>query len=101
MSFRSLIAGPIPLIARWLYPYGAVRRVVRGPVRGMRFIVEPGMGVSYAMGSGAYNFGFLASRCRRGMTVYDIGANRGQMALFFRGKWDPMAGSIALNRFLP
>lgn len=83
MRFRSQIMGQSRFLARWLYPSGAVRRVLRGPVRGMRFVVEPGIGVSYAMGRGAYNFDFLRARCRPGMTVYDIGANRGQMVLFF------------------
>lgn len=71
------------LLAKRLYPDGAVRRVLCGPVRGMRFVVEPGIGMSYAMGHGAYHFDFLRAKCQAGMTVYDIGANRGQMALFF------------------
>ncbi len=89
MRFHRLISKPIRLLVRRLYPYGAIRRVVRGPVRGMRFVVEPGMGISYAMGLGAYHFDFLRSKCRPGMTVYDIGANRGQMALFFARQVGP------------
>ncbi len=83
MHVRSLLARPIRCLVRRLYPYGAVRRVWCGPVKGLRFVIEPGIGISYTMGRGAYHFDFLQSRCRPGMTVYDIGANRGQMALFF------------------
>ncbi len=89
MSFRSLMARPLQVLARGFYPYGSVRRVMCGPVRGMRFVVGPGIGISYAMGLGTYHFDFLRSRCRPGMTVYDIGANRGQMALFFARQVGP------------
>ena len=69
-------------VARILYPYGSVRRVLAGPIRGTKYVVEPGMGVSFSLGQGM-NYDFLAQRVSAGMTVYDIGANRGQMALFF------------------
>jgi FkbM family methyltransferase len=70
-------------LARIPYPIGAVRSVVRGPLKGMRFTVVPGMGASYALGSDSYHFRWFSSRLRPGMTVYDVGANRGQMALYF------------------
>ena len=70
-------------LARLLFPYGSVRSVLTGPVRGARYVVEPGMGVSYAVGFERRLLSFLGSRIRSGMTVYDVGANRGQMALFF------------------
>lgn len=70
-------------VARWLFPYGSIRRVLRGPGRGLRFVVQPGIGVSYALGLDNGIARFLASRVPVGATVYDLGANRGQMALLF------------------
>jgi FkbM family methyltransferase len=71
------------LLARWLYPVSSIRTVYRGPIKGMRFMVVPGMGLTYAMGQDHWNFRFFKSRLLHEMTVYDIGANNGQMALFF------------------
>jgi FkbM family methyltransferase len=70
-------------VIRLLYPHGSVRRVLRGPLRGMRFSVVPGMGGSFAIGMDCWNFRFLGPKIKPGMTIYDIGANCGQMALFF------------------
>ena len=70
-------------LVRLFFPYGAVRRVLTGPVRGSRYVVEPGMGFSYAVGFERPLLSFLRRKLRPGMTVYDVGANRGQMALFF------------------
>lgn len=75
MIVRSLI--------RWLYPHGAVRTVVRGGLKGVRFVVTPGMGATYAWGWDSMNQSFLAQHLRPGSVIYDIGANRGQMALYF------------------
>lgn len=68
-------------LARLAYPYGSVRTIRRGPLRGMQFRVGPGMGVSYVWGIEAMNWGWFQGQIRKGMTVYDVGANRGQMAL--------------------
>ncbi|HEX4132672.1 MAG TPA: FkbM family methyltransferase [Pirellulales bacterium] len=70
-------------LAAWTHPPGSVRKVLRGPARGMRFVVEPGMGLGYALHWGPHEVRFLHAKIARGMTVYDIGANKGQMALFF------------------
>lgn len=70
-------------LVRFLYPYGAVRRVLRGPVKGFRYVVAPGMGLTYALGVDSWNWRFLLRHVLPGMTIYDIGANRGQMTLFF------------------
>ena len=40
-------------LVRLLFPYGSERRVLRGPARGMRFVVEPGIGFTYALGTDA------------------------------------------------
>lgn len=74
---------PAQIIARKLYPHGALRSVVRGPMRGTRFVVVPGMAATYALGVDSMNWRFLAERVHVGDVVYDIGGNCGQMALFF------------------
>lgn len=70
-------------LARVLYPYGSVRPILRPPLYGMRFVVEPGIGVTYSLGPDGFEMRFIRRQVREGMTVYDIGANRGQMALLF------------------
>ena len=70
-------------LARVVYPYGAVRRVLCGPARDARFVVSPAMGVNYALGTKAAICGELMALVRPGMTVFDVGANEGQMALAF------------------
>jgi len=70
-------------IVRNLYPFGSIRPVLFGPLQGYRYQVEPGMGFTYSMGDDAANFRFLSQKIQPGMTVFDIGANRGQMMLLF------------------
>ena len=70
-------------LVRTLYPFGSFRTVRRGPVSGLRYRVSPGMGFSYAWGREAMNWVWFQQRTRPGMCVFDVGANRGQMALFF------------------
>lgn len=68
--------------ARWFYPYGAVRRVLAGPAKGLRFRVAPGMGVMYALGRDHREaLDLLAAQLHAGQTVYDVGANQGQITL--------------------
>jgi hypothetical protein len=69
-------------IIRLLYPFGSQRTVLCGPLKGMKFVVELGNGFSYALGRGL-NFEFLQSKIESGAVVYDVGANRGQMTLYF------------------
>lgn len=94
-------------LARVLFPYGSVRRVLAGPCRGLLYRVESGMGVSFALGSDAMNFRFLEKQIKPGMIIYDIGANRGQTTLFFsrltgqNGKvlsFEPAAANIKILR---
>ena len=73
----------IKRLIRLAYPYGKTRTVLRGPVRDMKFNVIHGMGASYALGMDYWSFPFLAPKIRQGMTIYDVGANCGQMTLFF------------------
>jgi FkbM family methyltransferase len=70
-------------LARLLYPYGSTRRVLRGPAKGMRLVVEPGVGLSYVMGTDASAPRFFSRVITPGMTIFDVGANKGQMALLF------------------
>lgn len=82
---------------RFVYPYGEPRRVLRGPVRGMRFIVEPGIGFSYAIAAEAACPRFLAGKLRPGQTIYDIGANKGQMSLLFARGVGPSGRVLAFE----
>lgn len=68
--------------ARLFFPYGSIRRVLWGPLQGYQYVVQPGMGLTYAFGKGVGN-ALLAEQIDRGSTVFDVGANRGQFALFF------------------
>lgn len=70
-------------LARIAFPYGSVRRVLRGPARGLSVVVEPGIGVSYLFGTEGAAPRFFKSKVMPGMTVVDAGANKGQMALLF------------------
>ncbi len=71
-------------IATWLYPRGAVRTVRRGARRGSRFVVRDAMGVMFALGKPDEEAcRIYRELVRPGDTVFDIGANRGQMALVF------------------
>ena len=70
-------------LARAFYPYHSIRKVLFGAIKGAKYVVEPGMGISYAFGVGNTYFSFFIKKLKHGMIVYDIGANRGQMSLFF------------------
>ncbi len=70
-------------LIRLAYPYGSTRTVLRGPIKGMRYKVQPGMAATLAFGIDNMNLPFLADKIRKGQVVYDVGANCGQMALFF------------------
>jgi FkbM family methyltransferase len=65
---------------RKIYPIGSVRAVRRGPLKGLRFKVMPAMGFTYAWGIGVEQWMFNPL-IRRGMCVYDVGANYGQSTL--------------------
>lgn len=76
-------------VVRQLYPYGAIRKVLFGRLRGTRFLVGPSMGLTYALGGRALNWGFFVKHIAPDMIVYDVGANRGQMTLFFAALTGP------------
>jgi FkbM family methyltransferase len=85
-------------LAHLFYPRGSVRRVIRGPVRGLKFEVVSGMGATYALGMDVMNLGFLTTKLRPGMVVYDVGGNCGQMALYFSAQ---VGGSGRVFSFEP
>ncbi len=84
-------------VARRLYPHGSIRKVLRGPLQGMHFIVVNGMGVTYALGQDHWNFADLLPQLNGGATVYDIGANCGQMALFFSRQVGPRGRVVSFE----
>ncbi len=91
---------PKSLAARFvriLYPYGSVRTVLRGPLKGFRFIVQPGLAATLAWGLDNLNLRFLASKIRPGHTVYDVGANCGQTSLFFSRAAGPLGRVLAFE----
>lgn len=103
-SPNPMTASLVKSIVRLAYPYNRVRRVLRGPTRGLRFELQPGMGASYALGADCWHHRFLSQEVKEGMVVYDVGGNWGQMALFFAaavgkaGKvftFEPAPGNIA------
>lgn len=83
--------------ARLLYPYGSRRTVLRGPARGSHFVVESGIGVTYAIATETAAPRVFAPWVRPGMTVYDVGANKGQMALLFANLVGPGARVVAFE----
>lgn len=70
-------------LVRQFYPHGSVRTVLRGPLRGLRFVAMPGMAATYALGLDHLNLPFLSTQVRAGDVIYDVGGNCGQMALYF------------------
>ncbi|MBL9130618.1 MAG: FkbM family methyltransferase [Verrucomicrobiaceae bacterium] len=84
-------------IVRVLYPHDSTRRVWRGPLRGCRYIVRPGIGLTMAWGLDNMQLPFLASKTRPGQVIYDVGANCGQMALFFSRMTGPEGKVIAFE----
>src|SRR5437764_10258809 len=88
-------------LVRIIYPFGKVTRSLAGPVKGMRFTVRPGMGFTYAVGKDAWNWRWLRDQVNwEGITVYDIGANRGQMTLWF-AKMVGEGGTVAAFEPVP
>lgn len=78
----SMIRALRSQLARLFFPYGSVRRVLRGPAAGLRFRVSPGMGAMYALGyDHAFALRTITGFLRCGEVVYDIGANQGQFVL--------------------
>ena len=84
-------------LARIFYPYGARRRVLRGPARGMHFVAAPGIGLSYAFGTSDAVPPFFRHHVRPGMRIFDVGANKGQMTLLFAALVGPAGRIVAIE----
>ena len=87
----------IQQIARLFYPYGSTRRVLRGPAQGMRFVVGDGIASSYALGRGDAAPDHFNSYVKPGMTVYDVGGNKGQMALIYAALVGPTGRVVSFE----
>ena len=46
------------ILARWLFPFGAIRLVFFGVCRGMRYEVGPGIGATFCLGGEAFHHRF-------------------------------------------
>lgn len=68
-------------VVRTLYPYGSTRLVHRGPLKGMRYQIQLGMGFTYAWNIGGESWLAMRDLVSLGQVAYDIGANRGQSTL--------------------
>lgn len=79
--YKDTLRSSLAPLVRVLFPFGAERVVLRGPLRGVRYVVASGMGMTYAFGARGYGVDHWAVRVRRGMAVYDVGANCGQVML--------------------
>jgi FkbM family methyltransferase len=97
ISRAGIISGVIQRLIRTLYPYGGVRRVLWGPAAGMRFSVEPTMGVTYAIGHPLAMPRYFDAHLSPGMTVFDVGANKGQMMLLFAKLVGPRGRVVAFE----
>ncbi len=87
-------------LIRWFYPYVSVRTVLLGPLEGFRFVVAPSIGLTFVFGVDSMSWKFMQSKISAGDVVDDIGANRGQMALFF-SKIVGSAGQVFAFELMP
>ena len=84
MALSDRMGTLLSALVRSLFPFGQTLTVVTGPLKGWKYELSPGMGVSYALPFGdPFNFAWFCRHIKKGMTVYDVGANRGQMTLLF------------------
>lgn len=84
-------------IIRSLYPLDSVRPVLRGPLKGLRFVVRPGMGTTFSLGIDAYNHRYFLDKVKPGMKIYDVGGNCGQMTLLFARLTGPTGRVITME----
>lgn len=96
-SIKALVVALAKPLARAFFPIGSVRRVLRGPLTGVRFRVAAGMGLSYAIGKDGFHLDWFCRHVAPNALVFDIGANRGQMSLLFSRLVDLDAGGSVLS----
>lgn len=87
-------------LIRLAYPYGARRRIRRGPLRGQTIVISAGMGFTYI-----WDLDRAAREWLRhvppGSVVYDIGANYGQSTLQLAAAVGPAGRVVALEPVAP
>ncbi len=77
MKERALLRLLKPFLAKFLYQEGAIRTILWGPCRGLRYEVFPnGLAPLYG-GWESHAQRLMVENIRPGSTVYDIGANYG------------------------
>lgn len=82
-------------LVKYLFPYGSTRIILRGVCRGMRVRVSRESGHSILWDYERISQKFLKYKIKKGMTIYDIGANIGQYALFFSKLVGPLGQVIS------
>ena len=80
---------------RGAYPYGAVKVIRRGALKGQRIVVSPSMGATYVWG--AQDWSWVDREIKPGWTVYDIGANCGQSTLHIAKAVGPRGRVVAFE----
>jgi FkbM family methyltransferase len=86
----------VQALVRIAYPLNCVRKVHRGPLKGVRFKIAPAMGFTYAWGLGVEQWQF-PGLVQAGMCVYDVGANSGQSTLSLATSVGPSGQVIAFE----
>jgi FkbM family methyltransferase len=84
-------------LIRVAYPFGAIRHVRRGPLRGQRYVVAPAMGFTFAWHINGEQWACLATLAKAGDCVYDVGANRGQSTLHLASAVGPSGRVVAFE----
>jgi FkbM family methyltransferase len=92
-----MLTGIKNILIRQVYPFGAIRRIRRGPLRGCRYLVAPAMGFTFAWHINGEQWACLAALAKAGDCVYDVGANRGQSTLHLAAAVGPSGRVIAFE----
>ncbi len=86
----------VQAVVRAIYPYGSVRAVRRGPLKGRHFVVSPGMGYTYIWDLQGHEWDWVRL-IGKGERVYDIGANCGQSTLYLADAVGPGGMVVAFE----
>jgi FkbM family methyltransferase len=84
-------------LIRKVYPFGVIRQIRSGPLRGYRYVVSPGMGFTFAWNVNGQQWSEMAAFAGAGACVYDVGANRGQSTLHLAHTVGPTGKVIAFE----
>jgi FkbM family methyltransferase len=101
MSWQArsrFVRGLMQRAVRTAYPFGVVRKIRRGFLKGMKYRVAPAMGFTFAWGIRTEQWRQLGELVRSGECAYDIGANRGQSTLHL---WHAVGTHGAVVAFEP